>query len=133
MSLMYMAVTHQVKVTVEPTFEPDRSDPSESRYFWRYDIEIANIGDKPVRLVERYWSITDADGRQQEVRGPGVVGEQPTIQPGDAFRYASGCPLTTPSGMMFGHYRMVGEDGKSFEVEIPAFSLDSPHGRRALN
>jgi ApaG protein len=133
MSLMYMAVTHQVKVTVEPTFEPDRSDPSESSYFWRYDVEIANIGDKPVRLVERYWSITDADGRQQEVRGPGVVGEQPTIQPGDAFRYASGCPLTTPSGVMFGHYRMVGEDGKSFEVEIPAFSLDSPHGRRALN
>jgi ApaG protein len=130
---MYMAVTHQVKVTVEATFEPDRSDPSESHYFWRYDIEIANLGDSPVTLMERYWQITDADGRQQEVRGPGVVGEQPTIQPGDAFRYASGCPLATPSGVMFGHYRMVGEDGKSFEVEIPAFSLDSPHGRRALN
>ena len=97
---MYMAVTRQVKVTVEPTFEPDRSDPAESRYFWRYDIEIANLGDKPVTLIERHWRITDADGRQQEVRGPGVVGEQPTIQPGEAFRYASGCPLTTPSGLM---------------------------------
>ena len=104
---MYTAVTHQVKVTVEPTFEPDRSDPNEGRYFWRYDIEIANLGDKPVTLLERHWRITDADGRQQEVRGPGVVGEQPTIGPGEAFRYASGCPLATPSGLMVGEYRMV--------------------------
>ena len=80
---MYMAVTHQVKVTVEPTFEPERSDPEESRYFWRYDIEIANLGDGPVTLIERHWRITDAEGRQQDVRGPGVVGEQPTILPGD--------------------------------------------------
>ncbi|HME86630.1 MAG TPA: Co2+/Mg2+ efflux protein ApaG [Roseiarcus sp.] len=130
---MYMAVTHQVKVTVEPAFDPDRSDPDEGRYFWRYDVEIANLGDEAVTLMDRYWRITDADGRQKEVRGPGVVGEQPTIRPGEAFRYASGCPLTTPSGVMFGEYRMVGEDGKSFNVAIPAFSLDSPHGRRALN
>ena len=129
---MYSAVTHQVKVTVEPTFEPERSDPEASSYFWRYDIEIANLGDRPVTLLERYWRITDADGRQQEVRGPGVVGEQPTIQPGESFRYASGCPLTTPSGMMFGEYRMV-KDGRPFDVAIPAFSLDSPHGRRPLN
>ena len=130
---MYVAVTHRVKVTVEPTFEPERSDPEERRYFWRYDIEIANLGEKPVTLMERHWRITDADGRQQEVRGPGVVGEQPTIEPGQAFRYASGCPLTTPSGLMVGEYRMVDADGQSFQVSIPAFSLDSPDLKRVLN
>jgi ApaG protein len=130
---MYEAVTHRVKVTVEPTFEPDRSDPDERRYFWRYAIEIVNLGDKPVTLMERHWRINDADGRQQEVRGPGVVGEQPTIEPGQAFLYTSGCPLTTPSGMMVGEYRMVDSDGRSFEVSIPAFSLDSPEGKRVLN
>ena len=130
---MYVAVTHRVKVTVEPTFEPERSDPEERRYFWRYDIEIANLGDKPVTLMDRHWRITDADGRQQEVRGPGVVGEQPTIEPGQAFRYASGCPLPTPSGLMVGEYRMVDADGRSFQVSIPAFSLDSPGAKRVLN
>ena len=130
---MYMAVTHQVKVTVEPTFEPERSDPEESQYFWRYDVEIANLGDKAVTLIARRWSITDADGRRQEVSGPGVVGEQPTIQPGESFRYASGCPLTTSSGVMVGEYRMIGEDGERFDVAIPAFSLDSPQMKRTLN
>lgn len=130
---MYTAVTHRVKVTVVPTFEPERSDPEEPRFFWRYAIEIANLGDRPVTLVERHWRITDADGRQQDVRGPGVVGEQPTIGPGEAFRYTSGCPLTTPSGVMVGEYRMIGADGLSFDVAIPAFSLDSPHGPRVLN
>ena len=130
---MYVAVTHRVKVTVEPTFEPERSDPEEHRYFWRYDIEIANLGDKLVTLMERHWRITDANGRQQEVRGAGVVGEQPTIEPGQAFRYASGCPLPTPSGLMVGEYRMVDADGRSFQVSIPAFSLDSPGAKRVLN
>ena len=111
---MYKAVTHQVKVTVEPTFEPDRSDPNEGHYFWRYDVEIANLGDKPVTLIERH---SDADGRQQEVRGPGVVGEQPTILPGEAFRYASGCPLTTPSGMMVGEYRMTADRGTKINAD----------------
>jgi ApaG protein len=129
---MYMAVTHQVQVTVEPEFEPDRSDPDERHYFWRYDVEIANLGDRPVTLIERYWRITDADGRSQEVRGPGVVGEQPTIQPGEAYRYASGCPLSTPSGVMVGEYFMVGADGQRFSVAIPAFSLDSPHGGKRV-
>jgi ApaG protein len=130
---MYTAVTHQVKVTVEPTFEPERSEPGEGRYFWRYDIEIANLGDKPVTLLERHWRITDGHGRQQEVRGPGVVGEQPTINPGEAFRYTSGCPLTTPNGMMVGEYQMLTDDGERFDVAIPAFSLDSPHGNRVLH
>jgi len=130
---MYMAVTHQVKVTVAPTFEPDRSDPSEGRYFWRYDIEIANLGDMPVTLLERYWMITDSEGRRQEVRGPDVIGEQPTILPGASYRYASGCPLPTSSGLMVGQYRMVREDGETFDVAIPAFSLDSPHDKRTLH
>ena len=130
---MYEAVTHQVKVTVEPTFDPERSDPDERRYFWRYAIEIVNLGDNPVTLMERHWRITDANGRQQEVRGPGVVGEQPTIAPGKSFKYTSGCPLTTPSGLMVGEYRMVDPAGRSFEVSIPAFSLDFPEAKRVLN
>jgi ApaG protein len=130
---MYEAITHQVKVTVEPTFDPERSDPDERRYFWRYAIEIVNLGDNPVTLIERHWRITDANGRQQEVRGPGVVGEQPTIAPGKSFRYTSGCPLTTPSGLMVGEYRMVDREGRSFEVSIPAFSLDFPEAKRVLN
>jgi len=130
---MYEAITHQVKVIVEPTFDPDRSDPDERRYFWRYAIEIVNLGDNPVTLMERHWRITDANGRQQEVRGPGVVGEQPTIAPGTSFKYTSGCPLTTPSGLMVGEYRMVDPHGRSFEVSIPAFSLDFPEAKRVLN
>jgi len=130
---MYMAVTREIKVTVEPSFDPDRSDPEEGRFFWLYSIEIANLGVEPVTLIERHWRITDAEGRQQEVRGPGVVGEQPTISPGSAFRYTSGCPLSTPSGVMVGEYRMVAGDGQIFEVAIPAFSLDSPHTKRTLN
>jgi ApaG protein len=130
---MYESVTHRVKVTVEPAFDPERSDPDQRRYFWRYSIEIANLGDKPVTLIERHWRITDADGRRQEVRGPGVIGEQPTIEPGKSFRYTSGCPLTTPSGMMVGEYMMVDSDGRSFKVSIPAFSLDFPDAKRVLN
>ena len=127
---MYEAITHQVKVTVEPTFDPERSDPDERRYFWRYAIEIVNLGDKSVTLMERHWRITDANGRQQEVRGPGVVGEQPTIEPGKSFKYTSGCPLTTPSGLMVGEYRMVDPTGRSFEVSIPAI-LARFSGRQA--
>ena len=130
---MYVAVTHRVKVTVEPAFDPERSDPDEPRYFWRYSIEIANLGDKPVTLIEREWRITDANGAQQKVRGPGVVGEQPTIGPGESFRYASGCPLSAPSGVMVGEYLMVDPEGRSFKVSIPAFSLDLPDARRVLN
>jgi ApaG protein len=130
---MYEAVTHQVKVTVEPTFDPERSDPDERRYFWLYAIEIVNLGDNPVTLMERHWRIIDANGRQHEVRGPGVIGEQPTIPPGKSFKYTSGCPLTTSSGLMVGEYRMVDPAGRSFAVSIPAFSLDEPGATRVLN
>ena len=130
---MYSAVTRNIKVTVDPSFSPERSDEDEPRFFWVYKVEIVNLGDQTVQLTHRHWRITDADGRLEEVRGPGVVGEQPTLQPGQSFRYASGCPLRTPSGVMVGTYRMRTEDGEVFEVAIPAFSLDSPQGRRALN
>jgi ApaG protein len=130
---MYTAVTRNIKVTVEPVFSPERSDPEEPRFFWVYQIEIVNLGDRPVQLTHRHWRITDAEGRLEEVRGPGVVGEQPTLEPGRPFRYASGCPLRTPSGVMVGTYRMVTDDGEIFEVAIPAFSLDSPHDRRPMN
>ncbi|HEY1942631.1 MAG TPA: Co2+/Mg2+ efflux protein ApaG [Roseiarcus sp.] len=130
---MYTAVTRNIKVTVEPVFSPERSDPDEPRFFWVYQIEIVNLGDRPVQLTHRHWRITDAEGRLEEVRGAGVVGEQPTLEPGRSFRYASGCPLRTPSGVMVGTYRMVTDDGEVFEVAIPAFSLDSPHDRRPMN
>jgi ApaG protein len=130
---MFSAVTQQIKVTVRPEFAPDRSEPSDNRYFWTYTIEIANLGASTVQLTHRHWRITDGEGRLEEVKGPGVVGEQPTLKPGQAFRYTSGCPLKTPSGIMAGSYRMVDEEGQAFAVEIPAFSLDSPYGRRVLN
>lgn len=130
---MYSAVTSGIKVTVVPAYLPDQSDPSESRYVWSYEIEIANLGAATVQLVSRHWIITDAHGQREEVRGPGVVGEQPILRTGEAFRYMSGCPLTTPSGIMEGTYRMVDEDGRAFDVEIPAFSLDSPFSRKVLN
>ena len=130
---MYEAVTHGVRVTVTPEFQNDRSEPDENRWFWSYTVEITNLGDEPVRLRARHWLITDAQGRRQEVTGPGVVGEQPLIGPGESFEYTSGCPLGTPSGFMVGSYRMEDPEGGMFEVEIPAFSLDLPAATRVLN
>ncbi len=130
---MYSAVTHDIRVTVTPEFSEERSEPAANRYFWLYTIEIANIGRRTVQLTHRHWRITDASGKLEEVRGPGVVGEQPMLEPGQSFRYTSGCPLTTPSGIMAGSYRMVDGGGRAFDVVIPAFSLDSPHAKRVLN
>ena len=100
---------------------------------WAYTIDISNQGKETVQLRSRYWKITDANGRVEEVRGPGVIGETPVLAPGESFQYTSGCPLTTSSGIMVGRYQMTTQDGADFEIEIPAFSLDSPDGRRALN
>ncbi len=130
---MYKAVTNDIQVTVLPNYLADQSDPGESQYLWSYTIEIANLGATSAQLLSRHWIITDADGKREEVRGPGVVGEQPILRPGDVFRYTSGCPLSTPSGIMEGAYRMVDENGRSFDVAIPAFSLDSPFSRKVLN
>jgi ApaG protein len=130
---MYTAVTRDIQVTVLPEFVVERSDPEAGRFFWAYTIEIANLGRGTVQLVSRHWLITDGNGHREDVRGPGVVGEQPILNPGDTFRYTSGCPLTTPSGIMEGTYRMVDESGGSFDIEIPMFSLDSPFATRTLN
>jgi ApaG protein len=130
---MYRAVTHQIEVTVEPNFMRDRSAPEKSRYFWSYTIVITNHGNETVQLRTRHWIITDASGRQENVRGEGVVGEQPVIAPGEHFKYTSGDPLPTASGFMTGRYQMVTENGERFEIEVPTFSLDSPDGKRVLN
>ncbi len=129
---MYSAVTRDIRVIVRPTFLADRSDADEGRWFWRYDVRIENRGEATVQLRSRYWRITDANGTVQEVRGPGVVGQNPVLRPGEAFEYNSGTPLGTPSGFMVGTYEMQSESGERFDVEIPAFSLDAP-GARSLN
>ena len=132
-SVMYRATTHEIQVNVEPSFMSDRSDPARSRFFWAYTVTIVNNGSHTVQLVSRHWRITDGQGKLEEVRGAGVVGEQPILKPGEKFRYTSGCPLTTASGFMSGAYRMVDEEGRAFDVDIPTFSLDSPQARRVLN
>jgi ApaG protein len=130
---VYEARTGDIRVTVKPSYLPDQSDASVARYVWAYEIEVQNLGTLTVQLVSRHWIITDARGRVEEVKGAGVVGEQPILEPGEAFRYTSGCPLTTPSGAMRGTYRMVNDQGQAFDVEIPAFSLDLPDAKRVLN
>lgn len=123
----YQAVTQDIKVVVNPFYLEDQSSPSDNHFVWAYHVRIENNGGKTVQLRDRYWNITDSLGRIQEVRGPGVVGEQPVLQPGETFEYTSGTPLPTPSGIMVGHYQMECTDGDRFEVDIPAFSLDSPY------
>lgn len=130
---MYRAVTRGIEITVEPFYLEEQSEPEENRYVWGYRITIANNSSETVQLRSRYWQITDGNGHVEEVRGPGVVGEQPVLEPGDSFQYSSGCPLTTSSGVMVGRYQMQGTGGSAFEVEIPAFSLDIPEQRRTLN
>ena len=120
---MYEAVTSAIRVRVTPRFLEDQSTPEESRYFWAYTVEIANEGSDVVQLRSRIWRITDADGHTEEVRGPGVVGEQPVLAPGEAFEYTSACPLTTPFGSMRGTYQMVTEGGERFDAEIARFQL----------
>jgi len=130
---VYSETTHSVKVTVEPVFLEDQSSPGDNHFVWAYHVRIENLGREKVQLRSRYWRITDALGRVQEVHGPGVVGEQPVLEPGGAFEYTSGTPLSTPSGIMVGTYRMEAMGGEKFDVRIPAFSLDSPHQPVRLN
>ena len=130
---MYNAVTRQISVTVTPHFIEDQSDPEDNHYVWAYQVNIENAGSETGQLISRYWPITDANGQVQEVRGDGVVGEQPVLRPGESFEYTSGTPLSTPSGIMVGRYQMETKGGEGFEIEIPAFSLDSPYQRTSLN
>ena len=130
---MYRAVTRSIEVVVTPRFVADRSSPENNYFFWAYTIAITNHGAETVQLKTRHWRITDAFGRIQEVRGAGVVGEEPVLEPGKSFEYTSGVPLPTPSGFMAGTYGMISGNGERFSIEIPAFSLDSPDGKRTIN
>jgi len=125
---MYTASTRSITVTVNPSFLEEESTPADHEFRWMYHVRIENNGAGAVKLLSRYWRILDASGRVQEVRGPGVVGEQPILPPGHAFEYRSWTPLKTPSGIMTGSYQMEERDsGELFDVVIPAFSLDSPY------
>ncbi len=130
---MYEALTRGIRVNVTPEYLEDQSSPEDGQFFWAYTVEITNDGNETVQLRSRIWRITDASGQTEEVRGPGVVGETPVIEPGNSFSYTSGCPLRTSSGIMVGSYQMAGEDGTLFDVAIPAFSLDSPFVTRSVN
>lgn len=130
---MYRAVTRKIEVTVTPRFATERSSPANGYYFWTYTIDITNLGPETVQLKTRHWRITDALGRLQEVKGPGVVGEEPVLESGESFEYTSGVPLPTPSGFMTGSYGMVTSEGEHFDIEIPAFSLDSSYAERTIN
>lgn len=121
------AVTRGIRVRVEAEYAPDRSQPLRNQWFFLYTIEITNESDEIVQLLSRHWIITDAMGDVQEVRGPGVVGEQPVLEPGEAFRYTSGCPLTTPFGSMHGTYQMVTGKREVFDIEIAPFTLSEPY------
>ena len=130
---MYEALTHGIRIKVEPQYLEDQSSPDDSYFFWAYTIEIANEGNSVVQLKTRHWRITDAHGKTEEVRGPGVVGKTPVLDPGESFTYTSGCPLGTASGIMVGSYQMQLQDGSLIDVAIPAFSLDSPFAIRSVN
>lgn len=123
---MYTKTTNNIKITVQPHYLDQQSEPEDNRYIWAYTIQMENHGQQSVQLLNRFWQITDGIGRRQEVRGSGVVGEQPLIRPGEAFQYTSGVPLSTASGIMVGEYEMALEDGQKISVAVPAFSLDSP-------
>ena len=130
---MYQAVTRGISVTVTPRYMPEESSPEQGRYFFAYTVEIINGSLDRVQLRSRHWLITDEHGHVQEVRGTGVVGEEPVLGPGESFSYTSGCPLPTPSGTMQGTYLMETAGGETFDAEIPAFSLDIPRTKRVLH
>jgi len=129
----YEEQTDDIRVLARPVFLDDHSDEESGKYVWAYHIRIENHGQENVRLLNRHWKITDALGRTQEVRGEGVVGEQPELQPGQSFEYVSGTHLDTPSGMMVGAYEMTKANGQSLDVGIPAFSLDAEGAPRTVN
>lgn len=130
---MYERITRGIRVSVEPNYVEHQSEPDDHRYVWAYTVRIDNQSGETVQLKSRYWRITDASGGTEEVWGEGVVGQQPVIRPGEGFEYTSGAPLGTPSGVMVGRYGMETANGETFEVDIPAFSLDSPYELRKVH
>lgn len=130
---MYRKVTRSIEVVVEPEFSEEKSSPSDGTFFWAYHITIRNGGKETVQLRTRHWKIFDAGGAQREVRGPGVVGEEPVLKPGESFSYSSGVPLKSPSGIMSGTFQMQRSDGTLFDAVVPAFSLDCRYASARLN
>jgi len=131
--MTYEEITRMVKVQVKPVFLETESNPAKNKYIWAYQITILNEGHETVQLINRYWRITDGRGRIQEVRGAGVVGEQPILAPNESFDYTSGVPLETASGFMGGSFEMISSAGEHLDVIVPTFSLDSPYDVRVLN
>lgn len=129
----YTAITRSIAVSVKTTYLDANSSPGDSQYFWAYNVTIENQGRETVQLLSRHWMITNARGELTEVKGPGVVGEQPLLKPGATFVYTSGALLDTPSGMMGGSYLMEPDRGERFDIEIPTFSLDRPNQGVLLN
>ena len=129
----YTEVTKNIRVSVKTNFLPDQSDTENNLWVWSYHILIENNGNDKVQLIDRYWKITDATGIIKEVKGSGVIGEQPTIKPGEFFEYTSGTPLNKSSGFMSGNYRMINENNESFFIDVPVFSLDIPSVQKILN
>lgn len=129
----FIQTTHAIRVSVLPMYLQNQSSPSENVYVWAYHISIENKGAQTFQLLSRYWKITDAMGRIQEVRGGGVVGEQPILKPGDVFEYTSSVRLNLPSGVMGGSYHMKSPTGESIEVAVPLFSLDSPEASKTIH
>ena len=130
---MYSKKTKKINITVNPYFLDDQSEPEDQHFVWAYQVTIDNQSKEKVQLKNRYWKIIDSNGSEQEVRGEGVVGEQPILNPGEKFEYTSGTPLSTPSGFMGGYYEMETNEGKKFDAIIPQFSLDSPFVKNKLN
>ncbi len=124
---MYTKTSNHMKVTVYPFYLDQESEPNDDHYVWAYTVQVENLRSDKVQLINRHWHITDGNGQVQQVDGPGVIGEQPSLDPGEAFQYTSGTALPTPSGIMVGSYEMESDQGQRFSIEIPAFSLDSPY------
>jgi ApaG protein len=127
------AVTRGVRVHVQSQYAPERSHPAKNQWFFLYTVTISNESSETVQLLTRHWIITDGAGRVEEVRGPGVVGKQPMLRPGESFEYTSGCPLTTPFGVMEGTYQMVTDGGERFDAKIAPFTLSEPYDRALLH
>ena len=130
---MYTKTTKKINITVNPYYLEEQSEPDEQHYVWAYQVTINNLSKETVQLKNRYWKITDSNGAKQEVKGEGVVGEQPILNPGEKFEYTSGTPLSTSSGFMEGIYEMQNDNGDKFDVQIPQFSLDNPFESNKLN
>ena len=130
---MYSNVSNSIMVMAQPIYLEEESLPLQNKFFWAYQITIKNKSEDVVVLRRRHWFITDANGTMQEVEGRGVVGQEPSLKPGESFTYTSGALLSTPSGIMMGNYQMEAASGEKFEVGIPAFSLDSPHEKHTIN